>query len=204
MIDCRNAEIRDRLPDLLHERLDSESRAAVVAHVEGCALCQAELALLREVRAAMPAPRVNVQAIALAVAARTRDGRRAIRSARRWADWRIAAAITVFVLGGSSVVAVYSVRRGTDVPDSVRVADTYGATAVAANESVRTTVAPSIRGAPAGQSELSMGGGVSELSETELRALLDGIDRIDAVPLTEPEPEAVRVTPARSPRGSIE
>src|SRR5262249_24314168 len=136
MIDCRNAEIRDRLPDLLHERLEPESRAAVVAHVEGCELCQAELALLRDVRAAMTAPRVDVARIARAVAASTSGAPRLASVAstqtgsRRWADWRIAAAITVLVLGGSSAVTLYSVRRARELPDSARVAESYGATAV--------------------------------------------------------------------------
>ena len=34
MTDCPNAEMRDRLPDLLHERLETSVRAAVMAHVE--------------------------------------------------------------------------------------------------------------------------------------------------------------------------
>src|SRR5262245_48570821 len=118
MIDCRNADIRDRLPDLLHERLDPESRATVVAHAEGCELCQAELALLRNVRAVMPTPRVDVARIARAVAASTSSAPRVASTqsgARRWADWRIAAAITVFVLGGSSAVTMYSVRRSREL-----------------------------------------------------------------------------------------
>ena len=36
MNDCPNAEIRDRLPDLLHDRLDPSARAAVTAHVATC------------------------------------------------------------------------------------------------------------------------------------------------------------------------
>ena len=36
MTDCPNAEMRDRLPDLLHERLETSVRAAVMAHVDQC------------------------------------------------------------------------------------------------------------------------------------------------------------------------
>ena len=48
MTDCPNAEMRDRLPDLLHERLETSVRAAVMAHVDECDDCRAEIALLRE------------------------------------------------------------------------------------------------------------------------------------------------------------
>jgi hypothetical protein len=53
MTDCVNAEMRDRLPDLLHERLDVSVRAVVVSHIEGCVDFRAELAILREARVAL-------------------------------------------------------------------------------------------------------------------------------------------------------
>jgi hypothetical protein len=62
MNDCPNAEIRDRLPDLLHDRLDVSTRAAVMAHVDDCVDCRAELELLKGVRGVMVArtPRVDI------------------------------------------------------------------------------------------------------------------------------------------------
>ena len=36
MNDCVNADIRDRLPDLLHDRLDLESRAVRTWSADGC------------------------------------------------------------------------------------------------------------------------------------------------------------------------
>jgi hypothetical protein len=39
-----------------------------------------------------------------------------------------------------------------------------------------------------------MGGGVGDLSESDLRDLLADIEGLDAVPETEPEPVAVRVS----------
>ena len=47
MNDCQNAEMRDQLPDLLHERLAATERAVVMAHLDGCVDCRDELALLR-------------------------------------------------------------------------------------------------------------------------------------------------------------
>ena len=68
MNDCPNAEIRDRLPDLLHEHLDAGARAQVMAHVERCADCRAELALLREARSLLAtAPLVDVGRIVRAL-----------------------------------------------------------------------------------------------------------------------------------------
>ena len=49
MNDCSNADIRDQLPDLLHDRLSVTARAAVVAHVDSCVDCRDELELLRGV-----------------------------------------------------------------------------------------------------------------------------------------------------------
>jgi hypothetical protein len=62
MNDCSNANIRDQLPDLLHDRLSVSVRAAVMAHVDGCMDCRDELELLRGVRGALVAqtPRVDI------------------------------------------------------------------------------------------------------------------------------------------------
>src|ERR1044072_4700842 len=57
-----NADIRDQLPDLLHERLDVSMRAAVMAHVDACVDCRAELELLRSVHEMLVSrtPRVDI------------------------------------------------------------------------------------------------------------------------------------------------
>ncbi|OYV74079.1 MAG: hypothetical protein B7Z72_01020 [Gemmatimonadetes bacterium 21-71-4] len=52
MTDCPNAEVRDLLPDLLHDRLDEATRMRVEAHLRACEECRGELALLRSLRAA--------------------------------------------------------------------------------------------------------------------------------------------------------
>src|SRR6185312_3370040 len=98
MNDCPNAEMRDLLPDLLHERLDVSLRAAVTAHVGACEDCRAELTLLEGVQRMLTkqTPRVDVNYVvgALPLASKQRAARQpAARVAprRRWADWRIAA-----------------------------------------------------------------------------------------------------------------
>src|SRR5689334_8858442 len=106
MNDCTNAEIRDQLPDLLHERLDDGARAVVMAHVADCIDCRDELRLLGDVRAAIEAraPRVDVAYVIGALPKPPRGEATRIASRRRvWTDWRVAAAVTLLVAGGSSV-----------------------------------------------------------------------------------------------------
>ena len=82
MNDCPNAEIRDQLPDLLHDRLSSSTRAGVMAHVATCADCRDELELLRGVHEALAAraPQVDVDAI---VRALPRPSSRQVQPVRR-------------------------------------------------------------------------------------------------------------------------
>jgi hypothetical protein len=67
----------------------------------------------------------------------------------------------------------------------------------------RSLAHPSAAPLAAGQgAELSAAGGVSDLTEGDLRALLNDLDSIDVVPPTDPEPVNVRV--ALPGRGSSE
>ena len=207
MIDCPSAEIRDLLPDLVHERLDVPARATVLAHVEGCAACRAELALLRDLRVELSrAPSLDVGVIARVVVSRTvRPHDAAIGAAgsirpvraHRWMDWRIAAAITVLVVGGASVATIRLAGRGQSAVDT---APAIGiARKSANNDSGREKSTPVVSPAatvdvtPA-TAELSMGGGVGDLSDGDLRALLVDIEALDGVPEPDPEPVTVRVS----------
>ncbi|HEY8164125.1 MAG TPA: zf-HC2 domain-containing protein, partial [Gemmatimonadaceae bacterium] len=68
MTDCANVEMRDLLPDLVHERLGSAEVARVQAHVSECAECTAELELIRAVMASAPAaPTMDVATIVAAL-----------------------------------------------------------------------------------------------------------------------------------------
>lgn len=70
MADCSREDIRDLLPDLVHDQLGPAERARVEQHLAECADCATELELLRSLRAtAFVTPEVNVDRIAAAVRA---------------------------------------------------------------------------------------------------------------------------------------
>ena len=204
MIDCPNAEIRDRLPELVHERLDSATRALVLAHVGSCEACREELVVLRTLRDGMSrAPSLDMNAIARAVVARTVEGQRSPSRGRasitpsrrrpRWTDWRVAAAVTMLVVGGASVATMRRIDReqvktDTGLAVAVPTRGDSGESGTSARGSLRTPEA-----VPAA-AELSMGGGVGDLSDSDLRDLLADIEALDAVPEPEPEPVAIRVS----------
>jgi anti-sigma factor RsiW len=68
MTDCVRADLRDALPDLIHDHFDPARTAEVEAHVAGCAECAAELDLLRAALAsASSPPTMNIERIAAAL-----------------------------------------------------------------------------------------------------------------------------------------
>ena len=212
MTDCPNAEMRDRLPDLLHERLDASARALVMAHVEQCDDCRAELMLLREARVALSSGMraVDITSIARVVIARTaspaapRTRQKDVGST--WLDWRVAASIAVLVVGGASFAVIRARQQPVAAPSATVLSPSLStpvnvAPPVAVAPERRVPQATSAPAAPA-SAELSAAGGVGDLSDKDLRALLEDLDSIDAMPSTEPEPVTVRVTPPGS--GSFE
>jgi hypothetical protein len=197
MTDCPNAEMRDRLPDLLHERLDMSVRAVVMAHVDQCADCRGELVLLREAHSAFVSSYrpVDVAAITRVVIERTRTPAR-LPSRSRWMDWRVAASIALLLVGAGSLRHFVRPReeatRSVAIVDTPHVAPNVTASVPVAAESVHPAVPVPV--VTAASAELSAAAPVSDLSETDLRALLNELDQMDAVPPTEPEPEPVRVS----------
>lgn len=185
MVDCPNAEIRDRLPELVHDRLEPGERAEVLAHVGQCAECAAELALLRELRSALSeVPPVDLSRIVQAL-----PRPMGMERSRRWRiDWRIAAAIAVVVVGGTSTLTLR--YRGGDAA--------HGSTSTASRDRTLSTTGagipdrPMISAAPALSptsdrgTELSVAG-LGDLSEGELQSLLSDIGGFDALPSAEPD-----------------
>lgn len=229
MNNCANAGVRDQLPELLHDRLDAQTRAAILAHVNGCVDCRAELELLRDVRGmlAVQAPRVDVNWVAAALPKPPRQraaqgGTTSLGGARRhrvWSDWRVAAAVTLLIAGGSSV-ALLEHGRGIDrLPDdTVQLPPVTGAAGPSASPSAPASSAPAGVAAsplartstgatssqlasasdPSDPSDLtdpSLGasGRLENLNAAQLKKLLSDIDQIEATPITEPEPVSLRL-----------
>jgi ribosome modulation factor len=201
MIDCPNGDVRDLLPDYLHDRLESSARMSVERHLAGCAACRDELALLRDLRGTLRrAPRIDVAAVAAAIPpyqARVRKG---------WTGgWRVAAAIAAIVVGGASLTLVNrkhaivaNPERVAATPpiESIRSAPTTGTaspeTGLPTREIIRATPQPSRRDAAPLQSaepvSLAMTGqSLGDLSDGELSSLLDEIETLDGVPSTDVE-----------------
>src|SRR4051812_14999429 len=128
MTDCPNGDVRDLLPDLLHDRLAPDVRREVEAHVAGCEDCRAELALLGAMRSTLRrAPAVDVATIAAAIPPYRAPMRRS------WARWQAAAAV-LLLAGGTSIVMVES-RTPAPVPvgdSAVAVATSTAGSAVPA------------------------------------------------------------------------
>lgn len=206
MIDCPNGDVRDLLPDYLHDRLESSARMSVEQHLAGCAACRDELALLRDLRGTLRrAPRIDVAALAAAIPAYRPAARKG------WATgWRVAAAIAAIVVGGASVALLNRVQSDKQVAQGPvaqpNLAPYIGRTstpatapktmpvqattpAVAHADSSVTHTDPTTKAAPAPRGEeLAMAGGtIADLSDGELSDLLGDIESLDAVPSTEVE-----------------
>lgn len=206
MIDCPNGEMRDRLPDLLHERLHGDERVAVEAHVAGCAACRAELALLARLRGTMRrAPAVDVGAIVGALPSYDAPVRRG------WGGWRAAAAVAAIAIGGASVAvatrdtdhatgtATVAMTPAAPAAPAPAPSDTHPAVPAAAAAVPSAPVERVAQAAPA--RELGVAGVVADLSDRELAALLADLESLDATPSGEVE-SSMPVTPVAPAKGA--
>lgn len=176
MIDCPNEEMRDLLPDLANESLESSVRVLVIAHIAACAACAAEIAIIRSTRLLLVSstPRVNVANIVMALPSydslerRERDvipiqSARSARSRTWGSSWRIAAAAT-FLAAGLGSYAVLRPGSPAAVEDTTIVVANHG---------------------------LALTGTLADLSDAELDALVKDIEGIEALPSTEVEAGSV-------------
>ena len=212
MSDCANVEMRELLPELAAGTLDASARARIDAHVITCAECASELETVRLVREAFAAPAVDTQRI-IAALPKPLTGPVAITTGapvKRWVDWRLAAALTMITVGGLSVAVVQ--RRGTDatdVPiDSGAAAPAIGSGGRAVDSTSPVTGSgtgsdtgsePAARREPraaAPRAQLAFNGGVGELDDASIQALLGALDEIDRAPIApSAEPDRSSVLP---------
>lgn len=173
MRECTNPAVKDQLPDLLDDR-GAAALAAVRAHVAECESCSQELSLLRDVRSLAVTPSLDVARIAAAVPAY-----RAAPSGHPWRRmWHSpvlrAAAVLLVVTGG----ALLLVRPPEGAPRDTAVVHV-------AQETTRVPVSGDVPAARPAAAELAVGHPLSDLSESDLRDLLDELPAIEAVTSTE-------------------
>ena len=210
MFDCANVEMRELLPELVAGTLDAATRARVEQHVASCAECASELETLRLVRSAYAsAPAVDVRRIAAAlpkpapalVAAPPRE------QMRRWVDWRVAAALTMITVGGLSLAIARRSTSRPSVPDLVTVvshedpARLQTPIVTTPKDSHATRADTNKRGGPPGRpadasakAQLAFAGGVEDMDDASIKALLGALDEMDRTPLApsaEPDPTPV-------------
>jgi hypothetical protein len=209
MFDCANVEMRELLPDLVAGLLDAATRARVEEHVATCAECASELETLRLVRAAFAsAPTIDARRVVAALPKPSIVARPVARPTpvKRWLDWRIAAALTTITVGGLSLAVsqrLRSVNAGSspdsaiaiprtpitpriDTPSTVAIGTTVPRT-----PGTSTQVPAPTASRP--KAQLSIGGGVSDMDDASLQALLGALDEIDRAPV------APSAEPDRSP-----
>ena len=192
MNDCVNAEVRDALPDFVNNRLSELDAATIRAHVDSCAECRAEVALLRDVRALQPiAPAMDVNRIVAALPAYRSVSTATSRNESR-KSWALAAAAAIVAIGGWAITT-----RSVSNESAPAVAVVAPSAApVAATASAKQTPNPETPSKPAvstvaksGETQvatLSLVGTTDDLSDADLETLVAALDGIDAVPSAEP------------------
>jgi hypothetical protein len=211
--ECAEVELRDALPALEHGRLSDADRRRLEIHLEECAACEAELALLRDVRmlATGAAPALDLDRIAAAVSGATvRPGAAALDdgvvslAARRerpraparstWATrltsgagLRAAAALLMVAVGGA-VVATRGEDGAQPTAVGAAVPPAVGSDSAPAGATPPSTEsAGAARNGVAGGTAHALGDQFQDLSEDELSAVLVALEDDDAaLPALEP------------------
>ncbi len=198
MRDCADGELRDLLPDFVHETLTAAEAVRVRAHVAACAECTAEVELLRAVAASFPAPTVDVRRIVAALPAAPGVGREAAYRVRRWR--LAAAAAVVLAAGGLSVGTLHRSLKGRGEVSSAAQASSASASAIAvgsATSVVEQKASASVVVKTGNGEGLTFDGGLSDLTDEQVQTLLREISAIEATPSAEPESHVGHIVPVR-------
>lgn len=188
LTDCSYIEMRELLPELLHDALPASERERVEAHLAVCENCAAEFAVLRSARrafAGLRVPAVDTAGIVAALPRPMAPTAHLPRVARRSPTLlRLAAAITFVALGGISAGVARSVFR--DAPATA-------ADSLMAWQDDSLTRTPTLAHADTPRASAQGGAGlvvhpsIIDLGDADLESLLDELDNLEAAPLAEPE-----------------
>lgn len=214
MTDCSNAEIRDLLPDYVHDQLSVTDHARVEQHLVSCADCAEELELLQTVFAIRPSVKsTNVADIVASLpkpgqhAAFTMHGandqssgnvrdiasaRSVVRKTSSFRNWRAAAAIAVMTVGGLSVAIVRQGMMGGS--SSATLSDTTGMGVALLPEPALVSGANDSVAASEHRVPLSVGD-LSDYSDEELQAMMARLDKWDGSVSADPLPGAPILPP---------
>lgn len=210
MTECRTPEMQDLLPDYVAASLDATAATSVEQHLSICDPCRNDIALLHRARAIRPTVVPVDIARIVAGLPRPTPTLRLVRSSndqslvtptatstsrprRRWSVsvWRVAAAIGVMVIGGSSLLvsrnspASLTGARSNDAPLAELAESTLARTAASA----AALDSPASLGSARRESRVSVSyGDLGDYSEAELQRMLDRLEQWDGTSSTEPLP----------------
>jgi anti-sigma factor RsiW len=204
MNDCADGNMRDRLPEYVHGALSVSEREAVARHLESCEDCRAEVELIEAAARAMPMPTIDIAKIVsgLPRSRKPEAGRRFAGAA-----WRVAAGIGIVVLGTYAVVRSenpgepkqqVAVSAPTASATAPQVTPAPSAQAVPTKPDSTSSIPAQVAMAPAtarAKPAMSFGGGLSDLSDEQLDALLGELDGLDSLPSVEPETHLTPILP---------
>jgi anti-sigma factor RsiW len=190
MRDCVNAEVRDRLPELVHGLLEEAERAGVESHVAECPDCAAEAALIRRAAGviALASPRVDARRIAAAL---PMPGVSAQAPRPRWSGGalRIAAALVVAAAGIGALQYVARDRASQDIARiDAPLPASGGERAIARPVSESAVSGAYATAQVAGRTGLVLVGGIDALTLDQLEVLVSGVEALDAMPSADPDP----------------
>lgn len=190
MSECTNIEMREMLPSYLRGDDQNADRSRVMAHVAECADCRAELELLRAAHAMLTAaPAIDTSRIASRVAAASRAGAQPTegRSITSWRSPRRAllAAASIGVIAAASLLTLRT-------PEPNEVATAPVNRTVPLDTSLATPApspprAPVVKAPPA-RSGIVFGGGIGDLNDAQVEALLADLEQADVLIGADPVP----------------
>lgn len=179
MRDCTNIEMRERLPELIHGKLNDSERIEVEAHLAGCEDCTAEMELMRGIissqklyTSSIDDAHISDIVSALPPYRSEKTGRP--RSGKWLGNLSIAAGLLIAAVGVATITLNDSsiIKPKDSAPMLVQEAGVSGDLAGEENNE------------GAGLSLIALG----DLSDEELRGLIDLMESIDVLPTEIPEP----------------
>lgn len=186
MNDCVNAGVRDALPDFVNHRLSELDAVTISEHVESCADCRAEVAILRDlISTRRLAPIVNVDRLSAAIPAYAPVRARSTGFPFR-RTWALAAAAAFVAIGGWAITSRTADTSAPQVAANVPVAAPTTAGVATTAEPVPMVARSENTAKEVQVASLSLVGSTDDLSDSDLETLVAALDGIEAVPSVEP------------------